>query len=339
MTVRHELDVVLADVEALYRAAIADEPSELDLTRLRELGIAWGRRQRPLAPLVLALRHHTESAVAAVITGDTGGDVPRLVEAVRRTEVSAVCALASGFEQAVRGEDGQLAAANLLWGGHVPPEPDYAVIALRCDGDLGPRIGHALTARGRLGAVHLLSDGGGFLLAPAHDEKDAVQLCEELREDLADPTWLAVTWRPNTEIEDAGVQASVVLDLVTNLAAPPGVYDVQDVVVEYALMRDTEALVALLALIAPVVHHELLRTTVETLVATAGNRSKAASTLNIHRSTLDYRLNRVGHLTGCAPMAARGLQTLATALTLHAVVHRRAVAGAGGSRSTTRTPW
>lgn len=324
MTVRHELCAVLADAGALYRAAIADGPSEPDLTRLRELGIAWGRRQRPLAPLVLTMRHHTESTVAAMIAGDTSGDVPRLVETVRRTGVAAVRALVSGFEQAVRGEDGQLTAANLLWGGHVPPEPDYAVIALRCDGDLGPRIDDVLTARGRLGAVHLLSDGGGFLLAPVHDEKDAIQLCEELREDLADPMWLAVTWRPNTEIEDAGVQASVVLDLVTNLAEPPGVYDVEDVVVEYALMRDIEALVDLLALIAPVVRQELLRTTVEALVATAGNRSKAAGTLNIHRSTLDYRLNRVGQLTGCLPMAARGLQTLATALTLHAVVHRRA---------------
>jgi DNA-binding protein Fis len=321
VTERRELAVVLAEAGALYRTATAHGPSEPDLTRLRELGTAWGQRQRPLAPLVLAVRHHTESTVAAMITGNAGGDVPQLVETVRRTGVAAVRALVSGFEQAATGED--VTAANLLWGGHVPPEPDYAVVAVRCDGDLGPRIDDVLMARGRLGAAHLLSDGGGFLLVPAHDEKDAIQLCEELREDLAGPAWFAVTWRPNTEIEDAGVQASVVLDLVTNLAEPPGVYDVEDVVVEYALMRDTEALVALLELIAPVVHQEPLRTTVEALVATAGNRSKAASTLNIHRSTLDYRLNRVGQLTGCLPTAARGLQTLATALALHGVVHRR----------------
>ncbi|MET8765250.1 helix-turn-helix domain-containing protein [Lentzea sp. NPDC004782] len=320
MTVQHELGVVLADVGALYRTA--DGPSEPDLTRLRELGIAWGRRNRPLAPLVLAVRRLTESTVAAMIIGAADGDVPQLVETVRRTGVAAVRELVRGFEQAATGED--VTAANLLWGGHVPPEPDYAVIALRCVSNLGPRIDDVLTARGRVGAVHLLSDGGGFLLAPAHDEKDALQLCEELCEELADPMWLAVAWRPNTEIEDAGVQASVVLDLVTNLAEPPGVYDIEDVVVEYALMRDTEALVTLLALIAPVVHQEPLRTTIEALVATAGNRSKAASTLNIHRSTLDYRLNRVGQLTGCLPMTARGLQTLATALTLHGVVHRAA---------------
>lgn len=318
MTVRHELGVVLADVGALYRAA--DGPSEPDLARLRELGIGWGRRKRPLALLVLAVRHLTESTVAAMIIGAAGGDVPQLVEAVRRTEVAVVRELVSGFEQAATGED--VTAANLLWGGCVPPEPDYAVIALRCAGDLGPRIDDVLTARERVGAVHLLSDGGGFLLAPAHDEKDALRLCEELREDLPDPMWLAVAWRPNTEIEDAGVQASIVLGLVTNLTEPPGVYDIEDVVVEYALMRDTEALVTLLALIAPVVHQEPLRTTIEALVATAGNRSKAASTLNIHRSTLDYRLNRVGQLTGCLPTTARGLQTLATALALHGVVHR-----------------
>jgi DNA-binding protein Fis len=327
VTVRHELAVVLADVGALYRAA--DGPSEPDLARLRELGIGWGRRKRPLAQLVLAVRHLTESTAAGMIIGAAGDDVPQLVETVRRTEVAVVRELVNGFAQA-GGED--VTAANLLWGGHVPPEPDCAVIAVRCAGDLGPRIDDVLAARGRLGAAHLLSDGGGFLLAPAHDEKDALQLCEELREDLADPMWLAVAWRPNTEIEDAGVQASVVLDLVTSLGEPPGVYDIEDVVVEYALMRDTEALVTLLALIAPVVHQEPLRTTIEALVATAGNRSKAASTLNIHRSTLDYRLNRVGQLTGCLPMTARGLQTLATALALHGVVHRRAL------RRTARTP-
>lgn len=325
MTSRHDLDVVLAAVEALHQTVTADDTSEPDSAPLRELGLSWGREQRPLAPLVLAVRRLTESTATAVITGDDAADAPRLVERLRRNEVAAVRELLTGFRQAVRGEDGQLTAANLLWGGHVPPEPDYAVIALRCERpeNLGTRIDDALRARGRLGAVHLLADDGGFLLAPAYDEKDAVELCEELRDDLAGATWLALAWRPNTEIEDAGVQASIVLDLVTNLAEPPGVYGVEDVAVEYALMRDTAALVALLALIAPVVHQQPLRTTVEALVATAGNRSKAASILNIHRSTLDYRLNRVGQLTGCVPTSARGLQTLAAALALHGVVHNR----------------
>jgi sugar diacid utilization regulator len=133
--------------------------------------------------------------------------------------------------------------------------------------------------------------------------------------------WLAVAWRANTGIEEGRHEASVVLDLVTSLAQPPGVYGVEDVVVEYALMQDTSALVALLSLIAPVVHQQSLRTTLETLIATGGNRSKAANALDIHRSTLNYRLGRIEQLTGHTPNIAHGLQTLAAALTMYEVVH------------------
>lgn len=326
-----ELRRVLSTAEAMFRTTGA--VSELDLARLRELGRDWARAHRPLAPLLLAVEDLTEEAVKTAITGagdDT--DVPRRADDLRGAGTAVVRVLLTGIRAPCL-DDRRLTAADLLWGMDVPPEPGYAVIAVRSRqpdiSDLDRHVDDALTACDRSDVVHLLRDDSGYLLGPAHDEQDAADLALRLREHLPGAVWLAAAWQANTAIEEGRHEARVVLDLVTSLAQPPGVYGVEDVVVEYALMQDTSALVALLSLIAPVVRRQSLRTTLEALVATGGNRSKAAKTLDIHRSTLDYRLGRVEQLTGQTPLTARGLQTLAAALTVHEVIHNL--------RRTTRT--
>lgn len=330
-----ELRAVLAAAGERYRTTGA--VSAPDVAGPRELGRDWARAHRPLAPLLLAVEDLTEEAVTAVITG-AGGDagVPRLAENLRGAGAAVVRELLTGIRHSrspvvPHPEDRQLTAANLLWGADMPPERGYAVIAVRSRqpdiNDLGRCVDDALEAFDRPDVVHLLRDDGGYLLGPAYDEQDAADLALRLREYLSGAVWLAVAWRANTGIEEGRLEASVVLGLVTSLAQPPGVYGVEDVVVEYALVQDTSALVALLSLIAPVVRQQSLRTTLEALVATGGNRSKAANALDIHRSTLNYRLGRIEQLTGQTPLTARGLQTLAAALTLHEIMHARGAAG------------
>jgi hypothetical protein len=318
-----ELRRVLSAAEALHRTAAA--VSEPDIAGLRDLGHDWARAHRPLAPLLLAVEDLTGEAVAAAITGDHA-DVPRLVENLRGTGIAVVRGLLTGIRTVTpRLGHRRLTAASLLWGVDVPVGPGHAVIALRSRQpgitDLGRHVDDALNACGRADVLHLLRHDSGYLLGPAHDEQDAADLAVRLCEHLPGAVWLATAWRTNTEIGEGRQETSVVLDLVTSLDEPPGTYGVEDVVVEYALMEDTSALVALLALIAPVVHRQSLRTALEALVATGGNRTKAAKILEIHRSTLDYRLGRVEQLTGQTPLTARGLQTLAAALTMHDVTH------------------
>lgn len=324
-----ELRAVLSASQERYRATGA--VSAPDVAGPHELGRDWARAHRSLAPLLLAVEDLTREAVRAVITGaDDDSGVPRLAANLRGAGVAVIRELLTGARHSCspvvpRPADQQLTAANLLWGADVPPEPGYAVIAARSRhtgiSDFGRCVDDALGACGRPGFVHLLLDSGGYLLGPAHDEQDAVNLALRLHEHLSGAVWLAVAWRANTDVEEGRHEASVVLDLVTSLAQPPGVYGVEDVVVEYALMQDTSTLVALLSLIAPVVHQQSLRTTLETLTATGGNRSKAANALDIHRSTLNYRLGRIEQLTGHTPNIAHGLQTLAAALTMYEVVH------------------
>lgn len=98
---------------------------------------------------------------------------------------------------------------------------------------------------------------------------------------------------------------------------PPGLYRVMDLLVEYAAVRQSAVLRRLIEIISPVVDQPMLRTALESLLATEGNRSKAA----VHHSTLGYRLRRVRELTGIDPASARGLTVLSTAFTVHAAVH------------------
>ena len=115
----------------------------------------------------------------------------------------------------------------------------------------------------------------------------------------------------------------------------PGTYQVDDVLVEYAVMQDSSVMANLVSLITPILRQEALRTTLEVFIDANGNRSKAAGVLNIHRSTLDYRLGRIEQLTGCQPTSARGVQMLATALATYNALHSE-TAEIHSRRTTTR---
>jgi DNA-binding PucR family transcriptional regulator len=69
--------------------------------------------------------------------------------------------------------------------------------------------------------------------------------------------------------------------------------------------------------IEPITRNGVLLETLRALLTADGNRSKAAAKLIIHRSTLDYRLQRIEQLTGYDPTSVRQLHVLSTALTAH----------------------
>ena len=108
------------------------------------------------------------------------------------------------------------------------------------------------------------------------------------------------------------------LALATAVHAP-GVYDLNDVLVDYAVLRQPATSAALARLVAPVVGNSVLYETLQAFIDADGNRSRAAARLVIHRSTLDYRLQRIEQVTGCRPTSARALGMLSAGLTAHAV--------------------
>ncbi len=91
-------------------------------------------------------------------------------------------------------------------------------------------------------------------------------------------------------------------------------YSISDVLVEYAVIRHEEVTENLVAVIKPLRAHAVLWETLTALIDADYNRNKAAKNLFIHRSTLDYRLQRIASVTGCDPTSGRGVQLLTAAL-------------------------
>lgn len=122
----------------------------------------------------------------------------------------------------------------------------------------------------------------------------------------------------------AGDDAVTVLRLVTGLGRPPGLYRLDDVLLEAALGGTAPGPAARLAAILAPLGPDLLES-LEAYLAHDADRRSAAAALHVHPNTLDYRLRRIAELTGRSPLTARGLQVLGAALTLRRVGRMRTV--------------
>ncbi|MET8764917.1 helix-turn-helix domain-containing protein [Lentzea sp. NPDC004782] len=331
----HPADVrsVLALALTAHSEAIATgTPPEHRLARLRELGARRAAARGPLDPLLDALHTTTDNVVEAVASAQQVlGDTEHLIDRIRATGSAFVRALLTGFQEAYPSgkghpapSDRQLLASGLLWHNDIPCRlrgrvaKSYAVVAVHREntapGDLTTMLDNAFAACGVTEVLPLVTENEGYVLAPARDERQAAGLCRQVHQALGGETWLAVSWCPSHEVSFAGEEAQAVLTLVRDGQRETGVYQLGDVLVEYAVLQDPSAVNHLASLIAPVLRQETLHTTLKAFIAANGNRSKAADALKIHRSTLDYRLSRIEQLTGCQPTNDRGVQLLATAM-------------------------
>ena len=166
-----------------------------------------------------------------------------------------------------------------------------------------------------------LTDGGGQVLVPAATATEAHAKCQRVVAELGKRSWLAMIHRPvcdlpaGRELVENILTAAVALQR-TGLCTP------SDVMVEFAAASTPSVAAELTAVIQPVIANRILRQTLEALVAADGNRARAAKDLIIHRSTIDYRLRRIEHLTGHCPTSLRGLTALSAALVAHALKAR-----------------
>lgn len=107
--------------------------------------------------------------------------------------------------------------------------------------------------------------------------------------------------------------AREVLDVARGFGKPPGVYRIDDMLLEYQLSRPSEARDRLAALLDPLADNpELL----ETLVAylRLGGRRPTAAALHVHPNTVDYRLRRVQALIGLDATRASDISLLEAAI-------------------------
>ena len=134
---------------------------------------------------------------------------------------------------------------------------------------------------------------------------------------------------PPEGVRDAVAQANDVLDVVRWFGREPGLYRLDDVLVEYQLTRPGAARQRLAAELVPLEDHAELLETVETYVAHETNRRRTAAQLHVHPNTVDYRLRRVRELIGIDPLHPAGLPRIVAALAARRAERSGARRGAG----------
>ncbi|WP_328611673.1 helix-turn-helix domain-containing protein [Amycolatopsis sp. NBC_00345] len=127
------------------------------------------------------------------------------------------------------------------------------------------------------------------------------------------------------DIPGAATRTAEVLDVVGWFGREPGLYRVDDLLVEYQLTRPGPARDRLAALLEPLDAHPVLLATLECYLAQQVNRRRTAAVLHVHPNTVDYRLRRVHQLTGIDPLQPTGLPRV-----IAAVAARLASAGTSG---------
>ncbi|HEX8869965.1 MAG TPA: helix-turn-helix domain-containing protein [Lentzea sp.] len=162
----------------------------------------------------------------------------------------------------------------------------------------------------------LVLDGvrGGYLLVPCAQDQH-VGLARELHDRVGAEVWMAVAWAQRRDLAAARATAEDVLRIAQSRA--PGVYELRNVLADFAVLRQPHVAERLARMIEPVMAQQPLLDALRAFIAEDGNRAAAARRLDIHRSTLDHRLRLVERLTGCRPTSPRALLTLSVALTAH----------------------
>ncbi|USX56259.1 helix-turn-helix domain-containing protein [Lentzea sp. HUAS12] len=152
------------------------------------------------------------------------------------------------------------------------------------------------------------------------DRRKAERMCRELLKMLPPSTVMTAEPLVFGGPLESFRTAEGVLRLTAMFDLAPGFYQISDFPVEFAVATTSPVREKLLAMIQPVMVRSDLKRTLELLVVSQGNRTRAAERLKIHRSTIDYRLNQIDRLTGHSPITTVGLNMLAMALAVHTLM-------------------
>ncbi|KJK47210.1 hypothetical protein UK23_21090 [Lentzea aerocolonigenes] len=224
-----------------------------------------------------------------------------------------------GLIRNTAGASGDL-AADLIDGRRLPQDvlarlaEEYVVVVVRA-----ARHDEGWPDLADRGVLWTKRSGALVLLVPDGDA-GATGLLDQITDELtAAEGWVATARGSVVGLASAYEEAAEVLRLVAAGCRPFGVYRTADVLVEYAIIRNGSVAARLAEVIRPLRDNPLLWQTLVALVRTDFNRNQAARDLFIHRSTMDYRLQRIAKITGCDPVSGRGGQLLSAALIADAV--------------------
>lgn len=173
------------------------------------------------------------------------------------------------------------------------------------------RAGRVLELAGR-GVLCSRKSGALVVLVP-----DGHRDLERIIEHLAGENVVAMASGPVARLADAYAEACEVLRLAG--CRPAGAYTMTDVLIEHAISTNDSVVTRLAELVRPLRENQMLWQTLVTLIHADFNRNQVARELFIHRTTVDYRIQRIAKLTGCDPANGRGALLLSAALTANAM--------------------
>ncbi|WP_225730070.1 MULTISPECIES: PucR family transcriptional regulator [Nocardia] len=165
-------------------------------------------------------------------------------------------------------------------------------------------------------ALSLLSVDGGTILIPTDDADD--DALDTLVAQLTHAAQVGITatmvQATPAQIPDAADQAHELLDMVQRLQCVAGLYRFDELALEYQLTRPGPGREYLGALLDALDEHPELLETLQRHIGNNLNRQRTARVLHVHTNTVDYRLKRIGQLTGFDPSQPSGLWYLRSAL-------------------------
>ncbi len=326
---------VVRHVLPLYSDVLSDGFT-LDVLSARGVGRSWAESGRSLDWLLEAVRSLSADLVERALRRPDLRDAARRGIAVRRISELGnriLVELAHGFGQACEdpGEDRELPRrqrAQLLLTGAVTPPAGvrYGVIAVAAQ-DLDPAaVDEVFRAHGGEQTLSLLDEKGGHVLLPAQTEADAAVRAGRALAALGGTARAALAWPDGRSLSACRSVADDILAEAVALGFAPAVHVLADVLLEFAAAHEPMVSNALLKVVQPLHAQPVLWETLQVLLAEDGNRGKAAERLIIHRSTIDYRLQRIGQVTGHDPCTVRGLRLLSTASAMHRLAELRRAA-------------
>jgi hypothetical protein len=212
----------------------------------------------------------------------------------------------------------------------VPVATSYIVLSLRLATPTpeGRRsVQTTLDAHHQTHVLAALDAQGGTALLPAQPDavsealSDLPDLVARIEKAVECPVTAAaaVATAPGS-VPAATEEAAEVAALVRRLGRPPGLYRLEDVLLEYQLARPGHGLAALVAQLDPLTDRPELLETLRAYVVRGHNRRQTALDLHIHRNTLDYRLRRIGNLTGLDPNVPGDARVLDAAVTARSLL-------------------
>lgn len=330
------------NLQTFFATLLEDRPpTEQELTEPRLSAERRAQERVPLASVLTA--YHVGGRIGwaelvAQARPDEHRELLAAADGLQRYLQAVTAVVATSYvheQQSISGEEGDVLRAlvsALLDGepaqalaeqlGRQLPS-SWVVLALELAPHPDEQVAGAVAARRKLRRVQAALDGlagepalgrlhaaGGIVLLP--DQSQPLDELCGLLQAAADVDVRAGGARADRDgLSAAAEQAREVL----RLAPPePGLYVLDDVLLDYQLSRPSQAQRQLAALLDPLDDYpDLLRTLTCSLEQDLDRRRTAAA-LHVHPNTLDYRLKRVVELTGLDPSTTRGLQLLAGAV-------------------------